>query len=66
MSLPNARRIAHGRTHSQSWNALDYACPVKGYVAAPQFGKACKAVFAIVVLLICTPLVVHFIGKALS
>lgn len=66
MTLPTHRRISHGRTHAQRWDAIDYACPVKGYVAAPHLGKVCKVIFAVVLFAIAAPIAVHFAWKVFS
>lgn len=65
-TLPEHRQIRMGRTHSAPWDAIDYANPFKGYRPAPNFTKACRAVFAFVVLLICAPIVVHVLFKVFA
>ncbi len=66
MSLPAYRQISQGRTHSQRWDAIDYACPVKGWAPAVNYGKAVRAVFAFIFALLLVPILLHLLFKALS
>jgi len=63
MSLPAHRRLSHGRTHSQSWDALDYACPVKGYRPAVPVAPFARVLAIICGAALLVPLIVHAIAR---
>lgn len=66
MSLPDDRRIAHGRTHAARWNALDYACSVKGYQPPAPVAAIYKAVGVIVLAVLLVPLALHLAMRLVS
>jgi len=62
MSLPAERRISHGRTHPQAWDALRYASPLERPAPIGIRGPI-TAVIVGLALLLAVVLVAHLIGR---
>lgn len=57
-TLPEHRRIAHGRTYSRSWNPCD-SDPIERY-RAPISQRVADALFATVLGIVGAALLVHW------
>jgi hypothetical protein len=59
--LPESRRISHGRTHGERWDALRYACAVQVHRPTVPVAAIYRAIGWIVLAVILVPLALHLV-----